>query len=109
MDSKPEAHTVVAPPLAYPRMSPDDLARPPTPPVVATAGSNPYVLSSPSSRPPAISTKENLMEMFIQIFSTCCSISPHGMEDILSQKINRSNLMLHGVVRIHLSLDDSIG
>ncbi|KAE8795082.1 hypothetical protein D1007_30288 [Hordeum vulgare] len=86
MDSKPEAHTTVAPPLAYPRMSPDDLTRPPTLPVMATAGSNPYVLSSPSSRPPAI-----------------------RMEDILSQKINRSNLMLHGVVRIHLSLDDSIG
>ncbi|KAE8770823.1 hypothetical protein D1007_57384 [Hordeum vulgare] len=72
MDSKPEAHTAVAPPLAYPRMSPEDLARPPTPPVVAPAGSNPYVLSSPSSRAPAISTKENLMEMFIRRSSTCC-------------------------------------
>ncbi|KAE8772161.1 hypothetical protein D1007_55899 [Hordeum vulgare] len=79
MDSKPEAHTAVAQPLAYPRMSPEDLARPLTPPVVAPAGSNPYVLSSPSSRPPAISTKENLMEMFIRRPSTCCSISPpHG-------------------------------
>ncbi|KAI5017222.1 hypothetical protein ZWY2020_037600 [Hordeum vulgare] len=47
-------------------MSPEDLAPPPTPPVVAPAGSNPYVLSLPSSGPPAKSTKENLMEMFIR-------------------------------------------
>ncbi|KAM3364685.1 hypothetical protein ACQJBY_014818 [Aegilops geniculata] len=61
MDSKPEAPPSEG--AAYPRMSPEDLA-PPPPPVVAPAGSNPYVLSSPSSGPPAKSTKENLREMF---------------------------------------------
>ncbi|KAF7007490.1 hypothetical protein CFC21_022423 [Triticum aestivum] len=50
MDSKPQAPPSEG--AAYPRMSPEDLA-PPPPPVVAPAGSNPYVLSSPSSGPPA--------------------------------------------------------
>ena len=53
MDPKP--HAAAAPPSegsAYPRMSPEDLATPP-PPVVAPAGSNPYVMPSPSSGPPA--------------------------------------------------------
>ncbi|KAE8766832.1 hypothetical protein D1007_61882 [Hordeum vulgare] len=67
MDSMPEAHTAVAPPLAYPRMSPDDLARPPTPPVVASAGSNPYVLSSPSSRPPAISKSPTTASPYVYL------------------------------------------
>ncbi|XP_021309318.1 GEM-like protein 1 isoform X1 [Sorghum bicolor] len=55
MDPKPSADAPAAAAeehVAYPRMSPEDIA-PPPPPVVPPAGANPYVLSAPSSNPPS--------------------------------------------------------
>ncbi|KAK1678637.1 hypothetical protein QYE76_039485 [Lolium multiflorum] len=68
MDPNHDAARAPAPPSedsAYPRMSPEDLATPP-PPVVAPAGTNPYVMPSPSAGPPPKSATENLREMFGQ-------------------------------------------
>jgi len=55
MDPKPDASAPAAAAeehAAYPRLSPEDI-EPPPPPVVPPAGANPYVLSAPSSNPPA--------------------------------------------------------
>ncbi|XP_051214891.1 GEM-like protein 1 [Lolium perenne] len=68
MDPNHDVARAPAPPSedsAYPRMSPEDLATPP-PPVVAPAGTNPYVMPSPSSGPPPKSARENLRDMFGQ-------------------------------------------
>ncbi|EER97560.1 hypothetical protein BDA96_02G397300 [Sorghum bicolor] len=66
MDPKPSADAPAAAAeehVAYPRMSPEDIA-PPPPPVVPPAGANPYVLSAPSSNPPSKGARENLRDMF---------------------------------------------